>query len=154
MMSIVLKFRKKLKSIFFWIWKQDGTPAERARGVVVGIFSGCFPFFGLQSMLGICLASMVRGHHLLAAVGTWISNPFTYIPLYLFNYKVGAFLLGKEDNLIDLNQLTQQQMWNQGLLISNRILIGSLIVGIFSGLAMGCISYILFKKFHNRKTCI
>ena len=152
MMNIVLKFCQKLKIMIFWIWKQDGTPAERARGVAVGIFSGCFPFFGLQSLIGICLASLVRGHHLLAAMGTWISNPFTYIPLYLFNYKVGAFILGKGDSLNNVSQLTQKQMWNQGLLISNRILLGSFVVGLISSFLMGCISYMIFKKLHKRKT--
>ena len=123
-------------------------------GVNQLLFMFFYSSFGFQSLIGISLASVVRGHHLLAAIGTWISNPFTYIPLYLFNYKVGAFLLGKEENLIDLNQLTQQQMWNQGLLISSRILLGSLIIGIFSALVMGCISYILFKKLDKRKTRI
>ena len=151
---MIRKFSQKLKNLFFWILKQDGTPAERARGLAVGIFSGCFPFFGLQSLIGICLASVVRGHHLLAAMGTWISNPFTYIPLYLFNYKVGAFFLGKEEILNNLSQLTQKQMWSQGLLISNRILLGSLLVGLFSGLVMGSISYILFKKIYKRKTFV
>ncbi|MFO0103826.1 MAG: DUF2062 domain-containing protein, partial [Cyanobium sp.] len=55
---------------------------ERARGLAAGIFCGCFPFFGLQTLLGIGLASVLRGNHLLAAAGTWISNPFTYVPLY------------------------------------------------------------------------
>ncbi len=152
MISIVFKLSQRLKNVFLWIWKQDGTPAERARGIAVGIFSGCFPFFGFQSLIGICLASLVRGHHLLAAMGTWISNPFTYIPLYLFNYKVGAFLLGQDSTLNNLSQLSQKQMWNEGLLISNRILLGSFIVGLSSGLFMGCISYMLFKKLHKKNT--
>ena len=147
-MSIVFKLSQKLRKLFLWVWKQDGTPAERARGIAVGIFSGCFPFFGLQSLIGICLASLVRGHHLLAAISTWISNPFTYIPLYLLNYRVGQFLIGKEETLTNLSQLSQKQMWNQGLLISNRILLGSFIVGLISSFLMGCISYMIFKKFN------
>jgi len=151
MISIVLKLSQRFKSVFLWIWEQDGSPAERARGVAVGIFSGCFPFFGLQSLMGICLASLIRGHRLLAAMGTWVSNPFTYIPLYLFNYKVGVFFLGKEETLKDFSQFSQKQMWNQGLLISNRILLGSFIVGLLSALVMGCISFIFFKKLHKKR---
>ena len=55
---------------------------------------GCFPFFGLQTLLGMALASLVRGNHLLAAAGTWISNPFTYLPLYWFNYNLGCRFWG------------------------------------------------------------
>ena len=79
-----------------WIWQQEGSPGQRARGLAAGIFCGCFPFFGLQTLLGIALASVVRGNHLLAAAGTWISNPFTYVPLYWFNYHVGDVSRGEE----------------------------------------------------------
>ena len=84
--------RKRLQQGLQWLWEQEGTPGQRARGLAAGIFCGCFPIFGLQTLAGITLASVVRGNHLLAAAGTWISNPFTYVPLYWFNYRIGALL--------------------------------------------------------------
>ena len=42
---------KQKKGGGFWIWKYEGTPAERARGLAVGIFSGCFPFFGFHHVV-------------------------------------------------------------------------------------------------------
>ena len=89
-----------------WVWQQEGSPGQRARGLAAGIFCGCFPFFGLQTLLGIALASVVRGNHLLAAAGTWISNPFTYVPLYWFNYHVGDVLLrgGAQPTAHTINQ--------------------------------------------------
>ena len=92
MIRILLELIQRVKKSFFWIWKQEGTPGERARGVAVGIFSGSFPFFGLQSLMGVLLASWFKGNHLMAVAATWISNPFTYVPLYWFNYKIGLML--------------------------------------------------------------
>ena len=86
---------RRLRRWLVWLWQQEGTPGERARGIAAGVFSGCFPFFGLQTLLGVALASVVRGNHVLAAIGTWISNPITYLPLYWFNYQVDWYLLGE-----------------------------------------------------------
>ena len=89
------KLQRRLNRWLQWIWQQEGTPGQRARGLAAGVFCGCFPFFGFQTLLGIGLASVVRGNHLLAAAGTWISNPFTYVPLFWFNYRLGALILGE-----------------------------------------------------------
>ncbi len=151
MIKILLQLNKKVKSAFFWIWHQKGTPAQRARGVAVGIFSGCFPFFGFQSLIGICLASVFKGNHLLAVASTWVSNPFTYLPLYWFNYKVGVIFLGRDNQLLNIRELTHHQIWYQGWMVSTRIIVGSSIVGLLSGLIVGYSSYILFKLLDKRK---
>ncbi len=151
MISNCLKWFKKFRRSLILLWELEGTPAERARGIGVGVLSGCFPFFGLQSLIGVCLASLFKGNHLLAVIGTWISNPLTYIPLYWFNYKIGSFFLGTVRELDNFSRLTQRQMWDQGWLISSRVLFGSLIVGLFLGLILGLSSYILLKSFSNKK---
>ncbi|WP_269622264.1 DUF2062 domain-containing protein [Prochlorococcus marinus] len=145
MIDVFFRLIKKVRNVVRWFWEEHGTPAYRARGVGVGVFSGCFPLFGFQSLIGIFLASLFRGNHFLAITGTWISNPFTYIPLYWFNYKVGKFFLGEVNNLSSLGELTQYRLWTQGWIISSRILLGSTIVGLLFGLLFGCISYQFFK---------
>ena len=99
-MKLIKKFNyKKIVSLFL---KQNGSPFFNAKGMAVGVFCGCFPFFGLQTLIGLFLARVVKGNLFLAAIGTWISNPFTYVPLYFFNYKVGSSLL---KNSSDTNAL-------------------------------------------------
>ena len=75
---------KKILSLF---WEQSYSPYFNAKGIAVGVFSGCFPFFGLQTLMGLFIARVIKGNLLLAALGTWVSNPFTYIPLYLLNFR-------------------------------------------------------------------
>ena len=55
------KAHRRLQRSLQWIWQQEGTPGQRARGLAAGIFCGCFPIFGLQTLVGIALASVVRG---------------------------------------------------------------------------------------------
>ena len=127
-----------------WIWQQEGSPGQRARGLAAGIFCGCFPFFGLQTLLGIALASVVRGNHLLAAAGTWISNPFTYVPLYWFNYQVGDALLRGESAPPALS-INQASLWDQGWSFTSRLLLGSSLVGLILALSLGTLAWWLFR---------
>ena len=97
------------------------------------------------------MPKICKANGLFAAVGTWISNPFTYIPLYLFNYKVGSAFLGEGRNLNTLRQLNKQELWDQGWIFSSRILLGSSIVGSILAIIIGLMSYLLFIKFSQKK---
>ena len=127
------KFQRRLNRWLQWIWQQEGTPGQRARGLAAGVFCGCFPFFGFQTLLGIGLASVVRGNHLLAATGTWISNPFTYIPLFWFNYRLGALILGEGAGWPGLNNLNQDLLATAGWDVMSRLLLGSSLTGTLLG---------------------
>ena len=119
------------------LWRQGGSHGHRARGLAAGIFTGCYPFFGLQIVLGVALASLLRGCPILAAAGTWISNPVTALPLYWFNYQVGSLLLGAGPAFPSLQQVQEGALWDLGLAFSSRLMLGSTVVGLVSALALG-----------------
>lgn len=137
---------KRLKQWLLWLWHHEASRGQKARGLAAGVFMGCFPIFGLQTLLGIALASLVRGNHILAAAGTWISNPLTYIPLYWFNYSVGCWLLGPGPALPTLEAIQQGGIWELGLAISSRLLLGSTLVGFLSAALFGGIYWWLLKR--------
>ena len=97
-----LKKRNKnpwLRILRYWwvrIARLQDNPPAIARGLACGVFAGSFPFFGFQMIIGILLAVLLRGNKIAAAAGTWISNPFTYVPIFAFNYQVGCILLGSD----------------------------------------------------------
>ena len=138
--------RIRMRRGVFWLWKQDGTPGQRARGLAAGVFCGCYPFFGLQIFLSVGLAAVVRGSHLLAAAGTLVSNPLTYLPLYWFNYLVGCRLLGPGRGGINLEELNRSSLWAQGWDFTQRILLGSTVVGMVLAIASGWMAYSLFLR--------
>ena len=140
---------KKILSLFL---KQDGTPLFNAKGVAVGVFCGCFPFFGFQTLLGLFLARVAKGNLFLAAIGTWISNPFTYIPLYFFNYKVGSFLLKNSPNIILDKDLMVEELLKQGSFFSSRLILGSALVGLLLASISGTIVFLLYKR--KKKKCL
>jgi uncharacterized protein (DUF2062 family) len=115
------------------------------------VFTGCYPFFGLQIVLGVGLASLVRGNHLLAAAGTWISNPLTSLPLYWFNYQVGSWLMGPGPGFPSLQQVQEQGLWDLGLAFTGRLMLGSTLVGVISALLLGGGYWWMLKRRQRRR---
>ena len=150
MRKTFLNLIKRIRKFVFWLWNQEGSPFQRALGFGVGIFSGCFPFFGLQTLMGVFIAKIFKGNSILAAVGTWISNPFTYVPLYYFNYRVGSLLLNTDKVIVDVSHITTNKLWSQGWYLSSRLLMGSICVGLLTGIIGGVCLYFPLKKFSNK----
>ena len=56
---------KKILSLFR---NQIGSPLFNAKGLAIGVFSGCFPFFGFQTLIGVFFAKIAKGNIVLAAI--------------------------------------------------------------------------------------
>jgi uncharacterized protein len=129
--------RRHLRRQLHRLLSHGDNHGHRARGLAVGVFTGCYPFFGLQIVLGVALAGLLRGSPILAAAGTWISNPLTSLPLYWFNYQVGCLMLGAGPAFPSLHQVQEGALWDLGLAFSSRLMLGSTVVGLISALLVG-----------------
>ncbi len=99
--------------------------------------------------MGVFLSKIFKGNSIFAAVGTWISNPLTYVPLYYFNYRIGSLLLDKDKDIVDLTDIAINDLWFQGWHLSSRLLMGSVCVGLVTGFFGGLLLYLLLKNFSN-----
>jgi len=70
-----------------------GEPREVALGFALGIFIGMTPTVGVQTPIAIFFAALFKWSKLSAAIGVWISNPFTVPIIYGVTYITGAKLL-------------------------------------------------------------
>ncbi len=133
------------KKILSLIRHQNGTPFFNAKGLAIGVFSGCFPFFGFQTFIGVFFAKLAKGNIVLAAIGTWVSNPFTYIPLYYFNYKVGSIFLNTSSKNFIEKSFVIDDLWKQGKIFSLKLLLGSSCVGLLLALICGSVVFFIYK---------
>ena len=150
MRKIFLNLIQRIRKFISWLWNQEGSPSKRALGFGVGIFSGCLPFFGFQTLIGVFLAKIFSGNSIMAILGTWISNPFTYVPLYYLNYRVGSLLLNMDKDFVDYSHITTNELWYQGWYLSSRLVIGSTCVGLVTGIIGGMCLYFPLKKFSSK----
>jgi uncharacterized protein (DUF2062 family) len=109
-------------------------PQKIARGFSAGVFAGCFPLLGLQFVMAIIFAFIIKGNKFTAIIGTWISNPFTYVPLFLFNFQVGKLIVDIfiPHNQMEFNWDSLKQISDLGTEITATLLLGSTIVALCS----------------------
>ncbi|WP_150465005.1 DUF2062 domain-containing protein [Francisella sp. SYW-2] len=79
-----------------WIANYDTV----ARGVFVGFFWMMIPL-PLQTTPVVISAIILRANMPIAISTVWISNPLTWVPMYLGNYIFGCFLLGEQVYISD-----------------------------------------------------
>ena len=117
-----------------------GKPKAIARGLAIGVFAGFFPLFGLQIIIGVLLAALLGGNKFAAVVGTWISNPLTYVPIFAFNLKIGKLLLSWHE--LSLKEIDFQSLSN--VMELGSALVFTLFIGCFTvGLVFSFCTYFL-----------
>lgn len=146
------QWQRRIRYVYLRLIRLQGSPEHLARGMASGVFSGCFPLFGFQIILGVAMATVLRGNRVMAATSTWISNPFTYVPLFAFNYQVGQWLLGHgaSAGFTDLDSL---KGWaDMGTEMSVRLMLGSVIVGLGASLLSYYLGLPLIRQLRHRRS--
>jgi len=134
----------------------QGTPEYIARGLGIGVFAGLFPIFGLQTIVGVALATLFRGHKIAAAAGTWISNPLTYLPIYAVNFQVGQWFLNSQQEFVPESMISFQELMQYGTKFVVSLFLGSLVIGAIAGILSYFIGLklIRFWRSARRKTIL
>ncbi len=65
-----------------------------ALGVAIGLVTGLIPG-PVQMLLAVMVAIPLRANVIVACATTLYTNPFTFIPLYMLAYSMGAFVTGE-----------------------------------------------------------
>ncbi|MDY6940682.1 MAG: DUF2062 domain-containing protein [Cyanobacteriota bacterium] len=137
---------------YYWrLIRTNASPEYLARGFAAGTFAGFFPFFGLQTVLGVLLAVPLRGHKLTAALGTWVSNPLTYIPLFWFNFRVGVWLLGAQMSFTTESMQSLEALLElKGEFVAS-FFIGCFVCGLIGSLCCYVIALTSIRSWRNRR---
>jgi uncharacterized protein (DUF2062 family) len=104
-------------------------PDEIARGMALGLFIGMTPTFGIQMVLALALAFLLRQNKIAALIGVWITNPLTAPIIYGTEYQVGRVLMGLPHPTTDI-QFNYEAMQELGWLVLSPLCVGSLVIGI------------------------
>jgi uncharacterized protein (DUF2062 family) len=118
----------------------DDTAHSIALGTAIGMFIGMTPTVGVQMILVLCLAFATRPffhfNKVAALLTVYVSNPFTVLPIYWFNYSIGTYFVAAtvtyEDFARTLEYEGFAQWWDTvvGLFVrvGSPLILGSLVV--------------------------
>lgn len=87
-------FFRQFKLHVIQLARLQSEPDAIGRGMALGLFIGFTPTLGVQALLAVLFAFLLRQNKIAAFVGVWITNPLTAPLIYGLEYKIGRLLLG------------------------------------------------------------
>ena len=99
-------FRRLFAYLFQRVIRLPGTSTSIAIGVASGVAASFLPFVGLHFLIAALLAILLRGNVLASAIGTFFGNPWTFLFIWVSDYRLGVWLLkqsGHGDQFVPLN---------------------------------------------------
>jgi uncharacterized protein len=88
--------RDKLSQLTAWLCHLPDTPERTAAAFAIGVSLGFSPFLGLQTILGIAVAYLLRLSRVAVLLGTWVNVPWIVPLYYTLVTELGSRLLGVE----------------------------------------------------------
>ncbi len=131
----------------------NDTPEAIALGTALGVFLAMTPTIGIQMLLVIIFGTMIGANRLAGIVMVYISNPFTMIPIYWFDYWLGSRILGVQSITREAFEATLQgsidhlkalELWAafKALAVVNfQVLLPTTIGGVVVGLLLAVPAY-------------
>ena len=119
-MNVRAVWRRLYQIVVHNILHLDDTPHRIAWGVFIGAIIAFTPTLGLQIVMYIPIAALLRANKISGIPILFISNPFTAVPLYYMTWWVGAAVLHPEKEVTQATIKgwlgnTGRQLKNDGL---------------------------------------
>jgi len=139
----------RIKRVARWFYDRfvrfHGSPKQIAWGTALGLFVAMSPTIGFQMAIAIPLAAFFRISKLAAAAAVWLTNPATVFVIYLYNYKLGAKLLGYPFKAEFLSNPSVETFWHAGAHAFLSLTLGGVITGITIALPGYFVTLVMVK---------
>ena len=132
--------KRSFKKTYRRFLKIRGNPKEIALGMALGLFVGMTPFIGLHTGIAVFLAALFKWNKISAAIGVWISNPFTAPFVYSLTYLIGKVSLGIQ-HAPDLHANLSYSIIISMLQKTPEVLLILTVGGIIAGLPIALLGY-------------
>ncbi|MFW5887089.1 MAG: DUF2062 domain-containing protein [Bacteroidota bacterium] len=147
-------FSKKLKQYYNRLLEIKDHPEKIAMGFALGSFIGMTPLVGLQFVISVALASILKWNKIAAGIAVFNTNIVTGIFIFSFNYKLGTKILGMEPSFIfpeKLNIGFLKILLNAGYEVIFSLVVGGIATGIPTAIVGYFFIKFLLKKRKNGK---
>jgi uncharacterized protein (DUF2062 family) len=141
------RLRRALAERLGAVLRLDDPPWRVALALAIGVFISCTPFYGLQTVLSLAVATIFRLNRAVTVTGTWLNLPWFAPILYGFALRIGAFVL-PDLHGADLGEMTELLQMAPTLSVSDMLdLLGSLSLALLIGTAAvgtvaGAVTYV------------
>jgi uncharacterized protein (TIGR03546 family) len=152
-MKYYLRLKRFLIFLYYRIVRLRGTPEYIARGFALGVFIGMTPTMGFQMAIAAFIATLLKQNIIATALSVWVTNAFTFIPIYTFNYAVGRWVLSKPiTGQLKVGTFSSMKaLFSMGWEFFYTLWFGSMVVGVVTSIITYYISIPLIKKYQEKR---
>ena len=137
------------------VLRLDDPPSRIALALAVGVFISCTPFYGLQTLLSLGVATVFRLNKAATVTGTWLNLPWFAPFVYGLALHVGGLIV-PDPRGVDAAAVAELLRTSSSLSATNVIqllrdvsvalLIGTSIVGAVAGVATYVVAFVLLRR--------
>src|SRR6267378_5143660 len=91
--EVLTRVRRAIIARLSAVLRLDDPPWRVALALAVGVFLSCTPFYGLQTLLSLAVATIFRLNKAVTMTGTWLNLPWFAPLVYGFALRIGAFVV-------------------------------------------------------------
>jgi uncharacterized protein len=137
------------------VLRLDDPPWRVALALAVGVFISCTPFWGLQTLLSLAVATICRLNRAVTVTGAWLNLPWFAPLVYGFALRIGAFVVpdlhgADVAEIVELVQmssaLSASDMLELLRSVSLALLIGTVAVGAVAGALTYVAAFVLLRR--------
>lgn len=145
------RIQRFLRYWYLRLVRIQASPHNIAIGLAAGVFIGLLPVLPFQTILAIALAFVLRGSKIAAALGTWVSNPLNWVPVYMLFYCVGRAVVPFDVPAFNPSQLEMKEMLEMGWKFFAVMMVGGLVVATPSAIVSYFLAYKGIQAYRARR---
>ena len=145
------KLKRFIRYWYLRLVRIQASPHNIAIGLAAGVFVGLLPVLPFQTVIAVALAFAVRGSKIAAALGTWISNPLNWVPVYMMFYYVGRAVVPFDVPPFNPSQLEMAEMLEMGWKFFTVMMVGGLVVATPSAIVSYFIAFKGIQAYRVRR---
>lgn len=143
---MIARLRLKLKKILLL----DCPPSRLAAACAAGVLVGFSPYIGFHTVLAIGISFVFNLPLYPLIVGAYITNPFTFIPIYTICYKFGEYVTGIHAEMpMDFSSLSLSCIMTTAKAFALPFFAGTHLLGLILASITYILSYYLIKKYKD-----
>ena len=103
---------KRLGDWLRFILHTDDTPPRAALAFAIGVFIAWTPILGFHTLLALAIAFLFGLNRVAVLAGTFVNNPWTFVPIYTAAGWLGSLLTGSKVSLPRLEGKTWSHVFD------------------------------------------
>ncbi len=151
-----MKITRRIKYNLIRLFRLKSSPHQVALGLTVGLIPSWLPMFGLDPVIAVGLARLVKANTVSSLVGGVIGT-FIWPLSFFLNYKIGSLLLDINSRVDEIDEveyihaIQHTYNWIVGSHSSGFIFLAGAVINILiSSILIYLIGYFIFKKHRVR----